>query len=407
MSEGSPPAESPGLTAERRREIERFFVRRGVPQLIDGYATEARMDANAAPLIAIWMIAGAVLFWGTRPDWHPAMNAAGIVVTLAFIAIGYLVIGWLRGRRPGRLPPKFDLIDVAAFGLLPGAAAGAIDWSAREIVVAGLNALLGIGLIYVIIGFGVLEIGSWALGRLGAQLVAMVGLVARTLPLLLILVVFLLFASEIWQVAADLSFVEVAALVGLLGVIAGLLVVTTSRAELHRLEARRDLNGVWQEALRTPAAPLLRSAPEELPAARALTWLERGNLLVLMLVSQLLQSAFVAIVVIGFLVVFGLLALPASIQEAWMGQPVRPLAELNLLGEVRTLSAELVTVSALLGGIVGLYFTGLAVADSAYRSEHFGRVVAEVSELLSARVFYLDAVGADPSPVAAGVKRTA
>ena len=407
MSEGSQPAESRGLTAERRQQIERFFVRRGVPQLIDGYATEARMDASAARLIAAWITLGTVLFWGTRPDWPPAMNAAGILVALAFIAIGYMLIWWARGRPLGRLPQKFDVIDIAAFGLLPGIAAGAIEWSVGEVMVAGLNALLGIGVIYVIVGFGVLEIGAWAVGRLGAQLMAIVDLVARTLPVLLILVVFLLFASEIWQVAADLSFAEVAALVGLLGVIAGLLVVTTSRAELRRLEKQREWIREPEVATGTRASSLVPPGPEELPPTRPLTWLERGNLLVLMVVSQLFQSAFVAIVVTGFLVLFGSLALPASIQESWIGQSVRPLVELNLLGEVRTFSAELVTISALLGGIVGLYFTGLAVADSAYRNEHFGRVVAEVSELLSARAFYLEGVGADPSPVTAGVKRTA
>ena len=57
------------------------------------------------------------------------------------------------------------------------------------------------GVVYVIVGFGVIEIGIWALVRLWQQPTYLVGLVARTLPILLIIVVFLLFASEIWEVA--------------------------------------------------------------------------------------------------------------------------------------------------------------------------------------------------------------
>jgi hypothetical protein len=38
-----------------RREIERWFARRGVPQLIEGYSSERAMDSRAAPLIALWV----------------------------------------------------------------------------------------------------------------------------------------------------------------------------------------------------------------------------------------------------------------------------------------------------------------------------------------------------------------
>jgi hypothetical protein len=45
-------------------------------------------------------------------------------------------------------------------------------------------------------------------------------------------------------------------------------------------------------------------------------------------------------------------------------------------------------VSALLSGIVGLYFTGLALTDPTYRGEHFTAVVGELRMLLAARALY-------------------
>ena len=67
-----------------------------------------------------------------------------------------------------------------------------------------------------------------------------------------------------------------------------------------------------------------------------------------------------------------------------------------MAGEPRTISAELLVVSAVLGGIVGLYFSGLAISDPTYRSEQFDRDVDGVRELLAARAVYLDAIRQRP-----------
>ena len=111
-----------------------------------------------------------------------------------------------------------------------------------------------------------------------------------------------------------------------------------------------------------------------------------------MLVSQLLQSAFVAVFVMVFLVVFGILVAPETVQEAWVGEPVRPLLTFELLGEQRTISVELLNVTALLSGIVGLYFTALAVSEPGHREEHFAHVVVEVGQVLAARAYYVMAL---------------
>ena len=107
-----------------------------------------------------------------------------------------------------------------------------------------------------------------------------------------------------------------------------------------------------------------------------------------MLVNQLLQSVFVALLVMAFLVAFGLLALPASVQEGWIGEAVNVVTVFELLGEPRTVSAELLTVSALLSAIVGLYFTGLALTDAGLsgRALHARRRGAAVADRDAGRV---------------------
>ena len=65
-----------------------------------------------------------------------------------------------------------------------------------------------------------------------------------------------------------------------------------------------------------------------------------------------------------------------------------------VLDELRTISEELLIVCAVLGGIVGLYFSGLAVTDATYRTEGFDVQVTGVRQILAERALYLEALRA-------------
>jgi hypothetical protein len=69
------------------------------------------------------------------------------------------------------------------------------------------------------------------------------------------------------------------------------------------------------------------------------------------------------------------------------------------------LTVELLTVVVLLGGVVGLYFTGLAITDSAFRTSHFERLLEEVSLLVAARAVYAAAWSGDRGPAAGRGRR--
>jgi hypothetical protein len=45
-----------------------------------------------------------------------------------------------------------------------------------------------------------------------------------------------------------------------------------------------------------------------------------------------------------------------------------------------------------LGGIVGLYFSGLSITDASYRTEGFDQQVSNVRQILAARALYLEAL---------------
>ncbi|MDQ2673874.1 MAG: hypothetical protein M3Y40_04400, partial [Chloroflexota bacterium] len=278
-------------------------------------------------------------------------------------------------------------IDIFSIGPLVGLAAGVVDGDLREGIVAGLNVLLGIGVIYIAVGLGLIEIGVWSLGRLQGEVFRIVGLLSRTLPVLLILVLFLLFAAEIWEAARGLTGAELAAILVLIAAIAVTIVLTGVRSELVTMPPS-DWTSVIQEAADTPAAPLAAELEDHAQPIPTLSFLQRVNITAVLVIGQLINSTFVALLVMAFLLVFGLIALPGELQAAWMGEPPRSLVEFAMLGERRTLSFELVAVTGILGAVVGLYFTGLAVNDAAYRPAHFGRLVDEVRPLVAARTLY-------------------
>ena len=355
------------------------------------------MDSRAAPLISLWLIVGTIRDWGTRPDWPLAWNAIGIVATIVWMGVVWGVISRLRDRPMALRPSTFDALDIVTIGLLPALPAALINQEPGEFITASLGALAGIGLIYIVIGFGLIEIGLWAFERLWLQLTHLVGLVARTLPVLVILVVFLLFGTEIWQVAHATNASELALVLGFLLVMASIFGATAFRGELTRLERDLDRNTILECVTETPVAPLIATASPAVAGVPRLSWLHRSNLTLFVVVPLVLQAVAVGLVVTLFLIVFAALAIPGEVQASWIGAEPRVVLEYSLLTEPRILSAELLTVSAVLGGIVGLYFSGLAISDPTYRSDQFDRDVAGVRELLAARAVYVDAIGREPA----------
>ena len=389
----------------RRGEIERWFAARGVPQLIKGYTTEQQMDARSVPYIAGWIVAGTVLLWGRRPELSLVENALGMAFVIGASFIVLAVYLWYRGRPPFRTGVRLDPVDIGVIGLVPAVAASILHGTPTVIIGIGGSVLLGVGIIYLFAAFGLFELAIWALRHLQAQLAQITTLISRTLPMLLILVVFLLFASELWQAANTLGGADLAAVLGLLLAVATILVVTAARGEIGAIEASRTWPTIIPLLEGTPAAPLASELADAAAPLR-LGWRERGNLVLLMLLSQLVQSLFVALLVLVFLVALGVLAIPASVQATWVGAPVRPVLGFELLGEPRLVSVELLITAGLLGGVSALYFTGLALTDKAFRADFHAQVVREVEQIMAVHAAYVAHVAsADHAPPAAATPR--
>ncbi|HSJ34366.1 MAG TPA: hypothetical protein VLB85_04875 [Acidimicrobiia bacterium] len=343
------------------------------------------MDARARPLIVIWLVVGSLLWWGSGSDWGLGANLAGVASLFAIMALGVAGVRAALARPMWWSDGRLHTLDAFVLGALVGSYSGVIEASWMIGLADGRNLMIGLGAIYLWVGLGLGSIARWSLGRLRDELARIASLLGRTLPTLLILVLFLMFAAELWEAAHSLSGSELVAVIVLLVIIATVLVATSFRSEMSATESAgwEELEGL---ALPTPAQPLSGFRP--LTAPPPLSRRERLNLGALVLIGQLIQSIFVAVIVSVLLVLVGLLAFPPDLLARWMDGSVTEIVTYTVLGENRVLSSELLKVSCLLGSVVGLYFTGLSITDSAYRSAHFEGMLVEMRQLIAARAYY-------------------
>ncbi|MEZ5097520.1 MAG: hypothetical protein R2731_16350, partial [Nocardioides sp.] len=82
-----------------------------------------------------------------------------------------------------------------------------------------------------------------------------------------------------------------------------------------------------------------------------------------------------------FFLVFGAVAIDATVISAWTGH-----APTYVWPGV--VSQELVRVATFLAAFSGLYFTVYAVTDGAYRTQFFSTVTRELERAVSVRVVY-------------------
>lgn len=200
--------------------------------------------------------------------------------------------------------------------------------------------------------------------RLGRQLRHAVGLIARSLPVLLLFAIVLFINTEMWQVFATMSPGRMVG-VGALLIGAGSLFV----------------------AIRLPGE--VTALEREVHSGHALTKAQRYNVALVLFVSQALQVLVVSAAVTAFFLALGVLAVPGDVVESWIGTRGTRLEVLGLV-----LSSELLRVSLAIGALSGLYYTAAVLTDESYREELLSDVTEGMRETFVLHAKYL----ADRSP---------
>ena len=236
--------------------------------------------------------------------------------------------------------------------------------------------------------FRVGRIGRWAVAHAWESRSLLGPLATRALPFLLLFITFLFINTEVWQVSSALPRPLLWVCVGIFAVLAVAFLAPSFRTEIERVGAEVEGEQLAATCIGTPVASAAREILAEPHLATEVAGirlppLQRRNLMLMLFIAQAIQMLSLVLIVFGFFVVFGSIAIRPRVIQAWVGSPPHYTGPLHLISD------ELFSVAVFLSAFAGLYFTVQAVIDQNYRGEFFTRIQDDLQRAIGVRKVYV------------------
>jgi small neutral amino acid transporter SnatA (MarC family) len=351
----------------RIAELERGFRRAGLPLFIEDYSATTDVYNRVVPLLGLVFIGemlGALNF-----EWSPVANVAAALGGLVILLVAVALINRRNGNPSLAVPDRVGKTELAGFVLLPALLPLIFGGQWLSALVTAAANLLLLAVIYAVVGYGLIWIVRWVMGRLAAQLSSSLGLIAKALPLLLIFALLSFTTQEAWEIFPGVTTPIYFLIIALFVVLGTLFLGVRIPSEARHLE--REAGG--------EAPPLDRR--------------QRFNVGLVMFVSQAVQVLVVSAALGAFFVAFGLLAINDEVRTSWLGNPGDVLVQFELLGERLEVTKELLRVAGGLAAFSGFYFAIAVFTDSTYRGEFLDEMSSEMRDTFRARAEYCELRG--------------
>lgn len=376
-----------------RDRCERWFVRRGLPHLIDDYTATDDIFTRMAPFLAGVVFLEFFLAFGDR--WTGWSQAVAFLGGIAALVGGVVLVNRIRGRRSFQLPDDIGVWELALYVVLPivptviGSQGSALD-NAVSVVAFNL-VLLAVG--YVVTSWALIPMMRWSFGQVRRQVTDVANLAMKSLPTLLIFSAFIFINAEMWQVANDFTLPLFGMVMLLLVGISGIFIFVSVRrltVDLARFSAWGD---VRPRCANTPVEEIIPAddepAPDTPPLVRRAEW----NVNLLLFVAQGIQVLLVSLVITTFYVVFGLLTVREETLLQWttVGELTYErdwAVDIAIFGTDLIFTRQLLLVALFIGMFSGLNFAVQVITDDTYREEFIADMTAEVRDALAVRAVY-------------------
>jgi hypothetical protein len=360
---------------EELQGYERKFRRAGLPLFSEDFSASEDVFNRAVPFLGFAFILG--MLGATELEWRWWQNALAIAGGLAILLVAFGVLNKMRGRAFGAIPRRVGKTELAGFVLIPAVLpllfGGHVDEASATIA----GNLILLGLVYVVVAYGLISIVRWVLGRFAGQVRSAFGLIANAVPLLAIFALLSFTNEELWVIFSSADEAIYALMISLFVLLGTCFLMVRIPREARRLEAEAGGD----------SPPLHRR--------------QLLNVGLVMFVSQALQVLIVSLTIGLFFTVFGTLAIDDTIRTQWLGDPGNDLISFNLFGEHLEVTEELLRVAGGLAAFSGFYFAISMLTDSTYRAEFLEELTSEMRDSFRDRAEYLrlrESLGAEPAP---------
>jgi hypothetical protein len=378
---------------EIAHQTEHWFTRRGMATMIDGYSFTEHVLPRMLPSLAL-MASLASLAWLVPLGEHGRWRWGYLILIAAVIIAVRVGVGLVHRRLPrfsriatitllvtyAAIPIAVPLIEFVTQGTVTppfGHVAGAVGFAAFFVVAFivthlattySLGALLGRALRRTVFDMrnSVRRLLGWAL------------------PLLLIANVFLFFTGELWQAMNALPWWRLGLVVGLFGAITILAAANRLREEISRVEQELSAERLAAAAVGTPIAKvpteaLARSAQLQ---ATPLNGRQQRNLLVMLASRQLAQAGVVAVALLLFFIVLGLIVVMPETAALWIGSQPH-------MSRIAGVPVALLRNATLFAAFSAMLFAVTSMSDDEYRRQFFAPIIDEIESTLAVRTVYL------------------
>jgi hypothetical protein len=363
-----------GTSAELER-YEQRFRRAGLPLFIEDFSPTHDIFTRATPLLVLVFLAE--MLGATSLDWHWWQNLLAALGGLIALVAGFGLLNRLRGRPFWSLPTRFGIPELAVFVLLPALLPVVTQEQVRQFFGIAAGNLLLVGLVYAVVGYGLVGTTLWGLRRLAGELANSVASLVRALPLLLIFSLVLFITADTWQVFAGMPVAFLALLAAGFAVLSNLFLM---------LRLPRELEAIEREVSSGP--PLRR--------------VQRMNLSLSLVIRQWMQVLVVSTGVGLFFVAFGMLAISDHIYQQWGIDHGSWSHTVLVLEHPVVISSSLVKVAVGIATFTGLYYSIALLTDATYRADFLESLTTELRELFSARTEYVQLRSAQVSQSVSG-----
>lgn len=365
-----------------------WFVHRGLPHAMPNYSAREDIWTRAWPFLLFVMFVELFTTFGDRYD---GWRQFGVFVGGLGVIVGaFVLVNVVRQRPAFRLPNSITVPELAVFVLVPALMPWWLTthgWR-ESIVIVAFN-LVVLGVSYVVTSYGLLPAMRFGLIQSARQLRTVVQLVARGLPLLMLITAFIFLNADMWQVAFEFIPLYFGICVGFMVVAAMSFLALRVPREVATLARFNSWDDAWAIARETDAPIVTNAAPDRwsgAPPDPRLGRVELVNVGLLLTASQMVQTLLVGTFSGLFYIAFGMLAVRRETMIEWTtAKQVDPLLAFSFGGGEIILTWEHLAVAGFIAAFSVLQFAVSSVTDETYRNEFYDDVARDVREVLAVR----------------------